>query len=852
MTSDSGNLSIDFLAGFTIFILAFIWVVAMIPGLLIGLQSYTIDYDAVAYRTGVILVEDPGEPALPKVPWENNNKRDVIRFGLAVSKETPNILSQEKVNKFFCSSVFAYPDDYQKRAIFGDYPYRFNISLLDIEENKTLHLGDSMSGSYGTIRRLVQIKGTSNATINYSYMNDPAHDFINGDNETQHEFSIVVNNTKLLHDKVRDPAYQINPAREILIINITDINSTLGSREMCFDINLTKIYAKDEKLIPIHLFNDPVIDGVPYQDVNTEAEYEKLPYVKNNVSLILDPTFLPWSNYPQVYFNLTFNLVKNTTACPGSNPLYNFSGSQFLNNTYSSPFDYNYHPDNVTQPSLRDAILEVNIGSGSRTPSEIVIESLIAKFKYELTGGTTVKFTDLSTGSPVEWNWVFGDGNTSTLSDPTHTYPGPGTYTVLLTVTDSDGNSNGPVSQNVDIFAPVAALSGTPLSGAAPLTVSFTDGSVYVPTTWNWEYKETAGSWTTFSTVKNPSHSFSSGTYDIRLTATNAIGSNTATMPGYVTAIPLPVTSFTADQTSGVLTLPVQFTDTSAGNPTSWVWEFNETTAGSWTQFSTAQNATHLFTTGNYDIRLTGTNAVGSDTMTKFGYITVTAVPISHTITASAAGSGTISPTGAVILNEGGSQIFTITPNAGSHTTSVLVDGVAQVPIPGSYTFNNVIADHSISATFVANTPVVIFSDNFNAGFSGWTSGGTPGVPDWYAGAPRNGSHSIQLVQTERITRSVSTAGYSNIIISCAIGANSLENGETVQAQYSTDGGTNYVMWDQIRDWEDDNALHNFLSPALPAAANDNPNFRLRFRSYGSGTGDYGYIDDVVVTGTPI
>ena len=146
----------------------------------------------------------------------------------------------------------------------------------------------------------------------------------------------------------------------------------------------------------------------------------------------------------------------------------------------------------------------------------------------------------------------------------------------------------------------------------------------------------------------------------------------------------------------------------------------------------------------------------------------------------------------------------------------------------------------------------MIFSDNFNAGFSGWTSGGTPGVPDWYAGAPRNGSHSIQSGSDGEDHKAVSTAGYSNIIVSCAIGANGLESGETVQAQYSTDGGTNYVMWAQIRDWEDDNALHSFLSPALPAAANDNPNFRLRFRIYGSGTGDYGYIDDVVVTGTPI
>ena len=75
----------------------------MIPGLLIGLQSYTIDYDAVAYRTGVILVEDPGWPVSP--PWESYNdlqKFNVTRFGLAISRDTPNILSEDKVNRFFC------------------------------------------------------------------------------------------------------------------------------------------------------------------------------------------------------------------------------------------------------------------------------------------------------------------------------------------------------------------------------------------------------------------------------------------------------------------------------------------------------------------------------------------------------------------------------------------------------------------------------------------------------------------------------------------------------------------------------------------------------------------------------
>jgi len=63
MTKNSGQLPVDFLVGFTIFILSLIMVANFVPSLLVGLQRTSgIDYDAVAYRTGVVLVEDPGEP----------------------------------------------------------------------------------------------------------------------------------------------------------------------------------------------------------------------------------------------------------------------------------------------------------------------------------------------------------------------------------------------------------------------------------------------------------------------------------------------------------------------------------------------------------------------------------------------------------------------------------------------------------------------------------------------------------------------------------------------------------------------------------------------------------------------
>jgi hypothetical protein len=79
--------------------------------------------------------------------------------------------------------------------------------------------------------------------------------------------------------------------------------------------------------------------------------------------------------------------------------------------------------------------------------------------------------------------------------------------------------------------------------------------------------------------------------------------------------------------------------------------------------------------------------------------ITVTAAIITHTITASAGENGTISPSGSVSVTDGGSQAFTITPSNGYRVVSVLVDG-SSVGAVTTYTFTNVTANRTISATF--------------------------------------------------------------------------------------------------------------------------------------------------------
>ena len=363
MTKDSGALSIDFIVGFTIFLIAFIWVVSLVPGLLINLQGFTIDYDAVAYRTGVILVEDPGDVTSLNFtsPWESQSDKDFIaRFGLAISRDTPNILSQEKVDRFFCTTAFIYPQDYQEKVIFGEYPYRFNISLHDEERNLNRSVGDVLPEGYGYIRRLVKIKGVSNATIDQATIAN----YKNPDqNVTSHTFSILVN-TSELYTKITDPSYQIDPVADQIMINITNLNLTMSAGNDTFTnnpVNLTSITISSNTVNSLQYSTVPdsilLLDG---KMVNLTAmnsfETGKLPQrVNDSISLTLSPKYFQEqvyaglfdkSFYNPVYINMSFTLASNST---------------FLNNSYSTPFNYNYDPNYITQPQLRDAVVEVAV-----------------------------------------------------------------------------------------------------------------------------------------------------------------------------------------------------------------------------------------------------------------------------------------------------------------------------------------------------------------------------------------------------------------------------------------------------------------------------------------------------------
>jgi PKD repeat protein len=242
--------------------------------------------------------------------------------------------------------------------------------------------------------------------------------------------------------------------------------------------------------------------------------------------------------------------------------------------------------------------------------------------------GNAVSFVDTSVAqsAPITaWHWDFGDGSTSTEQDPSHVYTDPGTYTVSLTVTTAHGQDTAVRENAVTItsISPQAAFRVSDLTPDINRSIRFFDESVpgTAPiTAWRWEFGD--GS---ISTEQNPTHIYTyQGTFTIRLTVTTAHGSDTETRPAYVRAsVAGPDADFSARRTGVSVLDVVRFEDSSAPGSydvTYWLWRFGDGT------ISYEPNPVHQYhTPGTYDVSLTVRTQQMEDSVTRTGYVTVTA-----------------------------------------------------------------------------------------------------------------------------------------------------------------------------------------------------------------------------------
>jgi PKD repeat protein len=167
----------------------------------------------------------------------------------------------------------------------------------------------------------------------------------------------------------------------------------------------------------------------------------------------------------------------------------------------------------------------------TRTSYISVLQPPVAAFNGTPTLGNrqvNVQFNDLSTGEGItNWNWDFGDGNTSTSRNPLHLYTNleaiPKTYNVTLTINNTFEVNATTQTRYITVYPPLTAgFTATPTTGQAPLVVDFTDTSTgYDIIGWSWDF----GDGSPMASLRNVSHTYTTaGTYTATLTVTNPAG----------------------------------------------------------------------------------------------------------------------------------------------------------------------------------------------------------------------------------------------------------------------------------------------------------------------------------------
>lgn len=326
------------------------------------------------------------------------------------------------------------------------------------------------------------------------------------------------------------------------------------------------------------------------------------------------------------------SLFTNTTVCVGAATTFTDNSSTTSGTISSWSWDFGdpasapnntstlQNPTHIFSAAGTYNVILVSTastGCSATTTIQVTVNPLpTPSFVYnQVCQDVLVNFTSTSTvaapSTITGTAWNFGDpasggNNTSTLSNPSHTFTGVGNYVVTLVVTTSGGCTQT-TTQTITVSPQVsAAFIATSVCPNSPM--QFTNQSLN-STIYHWDFGVASATNDT-SNVPNPTYTYTaSGTYNVTLIANPGSCSDTSIVA--VTVNPGPAIAFTAPQVC--LGSPTSFTDQTvitSGIISSWHWDFG---VGSLTNdTSNIQNPNYTYTSaGTYNVTLTCTSNNG-------------------------------------------------------------------------------------------------------------------------------------------------------------------------------------------------------------------------------------------------
>ena len=471
--------------------------------------------------------------------------------------------------------------------------------------------------------------------------------------------------------------------------------------------------------------------------------------------------------------NLTLGCTLNVTDAGG------FTNGTYTLFSYGGTLTYN----GVTVGTVPSGYsCTINTNTVGKVNLTVTPPPPVAVFSGDLTSGTAplpVTFTDASTGNITNRFWDFGDlvtSNTTAATTMSHTYTA-GTYNVSLTVSGLGGtNTQTQLSYitsltagQISVTPPNHDFGGVTTNLSATFTFVVTNSGGTAVTNGSAGMVTGGSPFTILSGTPFSIPGFGSTNVVVRFapvtagvftnnvafgSANGGVSTNQVTGTGAIA----PIAVFTGSPTNGVAPLPVTFTDASTGNITNRFWNFGDLATSNTTAAATMS---HTYTAGTYNVSLTVSGLVGSDTSTRSNYIV--AIAPAHLIVSPPSrnyGTNTVGMTSYDTFSVTNSGQQTLTGSASVGSPFAIVAGSGSYSVPGSGTNNIVIVAFSpVAEGTFSNT--VIFASNGGDSTNAVTGTGVAMPPvALFTGSPTSGMAPLVVAFSNESTGTVTDVAW--------------------------------------------------------------------------------------------